>query len=455
MFPMIISILLGWKQVFAQQRTAQRAIEQALSQFCVLGRHTIARSFLVRQNPVTLSSEYKLHSRSPWKAQDLFLPILQQAIALCPGNLLPLGCDDTRLPKSGKKIQAAHWGRHPLSPPFHLNLQFGLRFLHTSVLVPLHATQKVSARALPVWFEEVTPVHKPGKKATEEEKAAYRKAIKVNNLSQRAVQMMKQMRQQVDQAGGQDKTLVFAFDGSFCNKTVFQAELERTVLIARTRKDAKLCFAAAEGSRRTYGEEKFTPEQVLKDKNREWQKVKIFHGGKLREIEYKEVKDVLWQRGGGSKPLRLLVVKPTPYRKTKKGRLLYRQPAYLLSTDLTSGSQELLQIYFDRWQVEVAHREMKQEGGVGQAQVRESKSVSRQPVFAAASYSALHLAALKVYGGERSEEFEELPKYQRERARVSYQELIRKIRNEVVEQGHHPPLELKITEKSMLAAATV
>ena len=454
MFSMIISILLGWKQVFAQQRTAQRAIRQALSQVCVIGRHTIIRSYLVRQEPGDFSSEYKLHSRSRWQAQDLFLPILEQAIALCPGKLLPLGCDDTRVRKAGKKISTAHWGRDPLSPPFHLNLQYGLRFLHTSVLVPLHATQKVSARALPIWFEEVAPVSKPKKQASEADKLAYRQAIKVHNLSQRAVEMMRQLRQRVDQAGGKDKIVVFAFDGSFCNQTVFRAKLERTTLIARSRKDAKLCFAAQAG-RRVYGQEKFTPEEVLKDGQRLWQKAKVFHGGKYRSVEYKEVSDVLWQRGAGEKALRLLVVKPTPYRKTQKGRLLYRQAAYLLSTDLESGVEELLQIYFDRWQVEVAHREMKQSGGVGQAQVRVSKSVSRQPVLSVATYSAVHLAALKVYGAERTEEFEAVAKYQREKARVSYQELIRKLRCEVVDQGGGLPLELKITEKSMLAAATV
>ena len=29
--------------------------------------------------------------------------------------------------------------------------------------------------------------------------------------------------------------------------------------------------------------------------------------------------------------------------------MLYRHPAYLLTTDLHSSAQQLLQIYFDRW----------------------------------------------------------------------------------------------------------
>ena len=454
MLSTIVAILLGWKKVFAQERTAYRAIRQALSRVCVLGRRTIARAYLVRQEQGDWSSDYKLYSRSPWQAQDLFAPILKDAIKLCPGKFLPLGTDDTRLKKSGKKIQAAHWGRDPLSPPFHLNLHYGLRYLHTSVLLPLHDKEAVSARALPVWFEEVAPLAKPGKKATPAEQSAYRQAVKVENLSTRSVKMMRQLRESVDAAGGSEKILAFALDGSFCNRTIFGASLERSILVARTRKDAKLCWSAKQGRRR-YSREKFTPEEVRKDDRRPWQRERIFHGGKWRWVEYKEVSGVLWQRGAGERPLRLLVVKATPYRKTKKGRLLYRQPAYLLTTDGESEAKLLLQLYFDRWQVEVAHREMKESFGVGEAQVRVAAAVAREPVMAVATYSALHLAALQEYGAQRSDEFGALPKYQREKARVSCQDLIRKLRHEVVERSDALPFAMEITEKSMLAAATV
>jgi hypothetical protein len=103
MFSVIVSIMLEWRKVFPQPRTAIRAIKQALSSVCVIGRRTIARSYLVQGGKGDWSSEYKLHTRSKWEAQELFEPILKQALALCPGQLLPLGTDDTRIRKSGKK----------------------------------------------------------------------------------------------------------------------------------------------------------------------------------------------------------------------------------------------------------------------------------------------------------------------------------------------------------------
>jgi hypothetical protein len=447
----MIAIMQGWKEVFSQRRTAYRAMKQAISSICVIGRRTIARSYLVQGGIRDWSSEYKLYSRSQWEEQNLFEPILKESLKMCRGKLLPLGTDDTRIKKSGKKIKTAHWGRDPLSPPFHVNLQYGLRFLQTSVLLPLHQRYGVSPRALPVRFEEVTPVRKPGKKASPEERKAYRAAVKKHNLSVAAVGMFKQMRQKVDELGGKEKILAFGLDGSFCNRTVFKAQLERTILIARTRKNASLCFPATAG-RRTYGEEKFTPAEVLKDERCLWQQATIFHGGKWREVFYKEVNGVLWQRGAGPRRLRLLVVKPIPYRKTKKGRLLYRQPAFLLTTDLATAAAELLQIYFDRWQLEVAHKELKDNFGLGEAQVRVPKAVARQPVLTVATYSAMHLAALSAFGPDRSDAFGPLPKYQRDKTRASSQDLIRHLRHEVVSQL---PYDFNITEKSIFAAATI
>jgi len=463
MLEMVIAILLGWNEVFARERTAKRAIRQALSSACVLGRRTIARSILVREQEgegageekaKDWSADYRLHSRSPWEAQDLFDPILKRAIARSEGELLALATDDTQFKKSGKKIATARFGRDPMSPPFHVNLRLGIRFLHTSVLLPLHDTDGVSARAIPVWFEEVPSVKKPGTKASDEERAAYRKAKKERNLSTEAVEMFKAVRKKVDEAGGADKTLAFGLDGSFTNRTTFRAALERTHLIGRVRKDAKLCFRSAE-KRRVYATTSFTPESVLKDGEVAWQEARIFHGGAWRQVQYKQLDHVLWRGGAGKRELRLLVVKPTPYRLTKKGRMLWREPAFLLCTKTEGEATPWLQVYFDRLHIEVAHRELKDTFGVAEAQVRNPLAVPRQPALSVATYSALHLASLEAFGARRNEALGPLPRWQREKTRASCQELIRYLRHEVVT---HPevlaPFGLSITEKSLLAAAT-
>ena len=98
---------------------------------------------------------------------------------------------------------------------------------------------------------------------------------------------------------------------------------------------------------------------------------------------------------------------------------------------------------------------MKQNFGVGEAQVRVAASVARQPALRVATYSAMHLAALKEYGAQRPDEMGPVPRYQREKARVRCQDLIRKLRNEVVENPELIPFEMNISAKSMLATATI
>jgi hypothetical protein len=121
------------------------------------------------------SAEYFLHSRCRWDPQQLFQPILKRALAFCPQRLVGVALDDTRLRKTGRTIPQAFYQRDPMSPPFHLNLLFGLRLLQASLLVPLHRSTPVGTRALPIRFQEVSRVKRPGKKATEEMQKQYKR----------------------------------------------------------------------------------------------------------------------------------------------------------------------------------------------------------------------------------------------------------------------------------------
>jgi len=79
----------------------------------------------------------------------------------------------------------------------------------------------------------------------------------------------------------------------------------------------------------------------------------------------------------------------------------------------------------------VNHREEKDTLGVGQAQLRSSKSVPRQPAFAVAAYSALMLAGLLAFGPQRTERFEPLPKWRRHASRPSCLDLVTLLRKEM------------------------
>jgi hypothetical protein len=225
-------------------------------------------------------------------------------------------------------------------------------------------------------------------------------------------------------------------------------------LLLRARQNSRLCFRAAEGSRRVYALDKFTPDDVRQDEKRAWKTTTVFYGGSWRKIRYKTVNDVLWQTGARQRPLRLIVVAPTPYRKTKTRRLYYRDPAYLLTTDLRSPAKQLLQIYFDRWQIEVNHREEKDTLGVGQAQLWNVVSVPKQPVLSVAAYSALLLAALRAFGPERGAHSAELPKWRRNARRPSCLDLVTLLRKEMADNPNIiAPLAFSVSSEHLVRAA--
>lgn len=432
-----LEIVTQWRPAFHQHRLWRRAVARALASLTAIGRRTLSRSIFARgRQHQDWSAEYKLHARSHWKADDLFQSVLSRALPLCLDPFITVAIDDTRLRKTGRHIETAFFQRDPLSPKFRFNLMWGLRFLQLSLLVPLYRSdQQASPRGLPVRFVECPAVKRPSRKAPEQQWEIYRKVCKTENLSQRAVGILKSLREALDQAGAGNRKLLIVGDNSFCNRTLFTAPLAHTELAVRTRKDIRLCHQAVPASGRFYDVNKFTPDQVRLNQAIAWSTVPVFHGGQWRNIRFKEVTAVYWQTGAKKRPLRLIVVGSIPYQVPSRKRLHYHEPTYVLTTDLTTPAGNLLQAYFDRWQIEVNHREEKDTLGVGQAQLTAKHSVARQPAFVVAAYSALLLAGLLTYGPARHHAYQPLPKWRRKASRPSCLDLLTVLRREITQ---HP-----------------
>ena len=160
-----LDIVADWEPLFPQPRTYLRAVRQALGTLICLGRRTLTRIIWANGGQhKDWRAEYFLFSRCQWNPAQLFTPIVQRALAWCPGRYIGVAIDDTRLRKTGLRIQQAFYQRDPLSPKFYVNLMFGLRFLQASLLVPLFRRAKVGTRALPIAFEEVSVVKRPRRK---------------------------------------------------------------------------------------------------------------------------------------------------------------------------------------------------------------------------------------------------------------------------------------------------
>jgi len=76
---------------------------------------------------------------------------------------------------------------------------------------------------------------------------------------------------------------------------------------------------------------------------------------------------------------------------------------YLLATDLTADVTVLIQYYLFRWEIEVTHRELKNDLGIGEAQVRNEQSVKKCPQTIGLANSIIILAHTLLEKGSEGE----------------------------------------------------
>src|ERR1017187_5176600 len=290
-------------------------------------------------------------------------------------------------------------------------------------------------------FRLRAPAAKPKKNAPPEIHEAYKKEKKLRALPLAGLAAIASVRQSLDErVDTAQRQLIISGDGSYTNKTVLRGLPPRTTFIGRIRKDAKLCLPLAErdgatGRPRLYGPSAPTPEHILQDDSIPVVKILCFAAGKLHEIPVKVYGPVYWRKAGVDVPLLLVVIKPLGYRLLIGSKLLYRQPAFLVCTDVHLDLQLLVQSYIQRWEIECNHRDEKSLLGVAQGQVRSPLAVSRLPQFQVAAYSLLLLASLLTSGFQRTADYLPLPKWRRQAARPSLLDLLNLLRQQIFARG--------------------
>jgi hypothetical protein len=439
----------GWRKAFSTWRGHALAVEFAMDLITSSApRKTIASVLeAAGKGQCNHKPYYELFCQSPWKADDLFQPVIAQSAKRClemdaqvKQPWLAVALDDSLAKKSSAKIPDVTTARDPMSPPFHTNLVRGLRILQASAVIAHYKTHPgVGARAYPVASRIASPVKKPGKKATKEEIAAWKKEKKQRNLNTQARDMCADLRARYDQAGFEYAKLLMLVDGSFCNATTMKDPMERIDLLARCRKDARLCHPAPAGSRKKYDHATaFTPEQLRKNTGHKWIKIRIFYGGKWRKVQVKVVRNILWQKATGTRPLTLIAIRPRPFRPSPKAKLYLKEPAYLLTTATDICLTYAVRIYFCRWGIEDNFRDEKSIVGVNDAQVQCPQSVSRYIPFATAVYSLMMLTCLSELGPTRTSDYHRHARWRnRPQTRPSARDMIRllqKDREKLVQQ---------------------
>lgn len=433
-------LLQAIRQAFPRQRTFAHARHLAYGFAAAWGRRTISRALCATHDQFRdWSASYRFFSRSPWQPNSIFNAILSACLSHEDRGPLVVALDDTALRKTGRHIPGVAYLHDPLSPAFSPGFMRGQRFIQASAILRPEGDQG-PCRAIPVRFHPAPPPKKPGRRADEDEWRSYRLAQRTENLSAKGSAVIADLRRSMDAAGHAERALLVAVDGSYCNRNVLRALPARTDVIARARGDMRLyapltdAQRATFGKRRKYGDPLPRPNEILADEQVPWRTVKVYGAGRVHDLVYKSIPYVLWKNGTRDRPMRLFVIRPLRYRPRVGSRLLYRDPAYLLTTDTATLDPVLLQAYFDRWEIEVNHRDEKDLLGVGQAQVWSDGAAWRVPQFQVAVYAMLLLAALQAYGPKRTDDYLPRPKWRHDEVgRPSTLDILALLREELME----------------------
>ena len=424
-----------------QHRCWQRMRRHLLSQVVCLGRHTLTGVTATSGGAFhDWSAQYRLYSQARFDPQAVFEVVREELIGqLSETEPLVVAMDDTVLHKSGTHIPGVGWRRDPLGPPFQVNLVKAQRILQLSAALP--SRDNDSARMVPIDFQHVPTPPKPKPTASPQQWSQYHRDCQQNSLASQASHRIEALRQGLDSSGSQERTLSVVVDGRFTNRTVLKSIPHDTVVTGRVRSDAALYFLpetppSGAGRKRIYGAPAPTPEALRKDDSIPWTRVSAFATGRRHEFRVKVLKPLRWRPTSDTHDVQLVVIAPLSYRLRDNSKLLYRQPAYLISTDPDLPVQKLLQAYLWRWDIEVNFRDEKTLLGVGQAQVRHPISAHAVPALAVAAYALLLLAARHAFPTEHLPLTIPTPKWRpRKPSRASTQDLIALLRQELWAQA--------------------
>jgi hypothetical protein len=387
---------------FSQDRVFERATRLALSSLICLGRHTITGLLSTcGQQFCDWSATYRLFEKERLDVSALFDTVRSAAVATLPDTHPVVALlDDTLMRKRGRHVHGTSWRRDPLGPPFANTFIWAHRFLQTSLALPEQARPVPGpARAIPIDLLHCPSPRKPSRKASKEQWTTYEIDKQTSRISVRGAAQIQRLRVHLDDdPDGSTRSLIVCVDGSYTNRAVLHHLPARTSLIGRIRKDAQLHALPdpqhhhQRGRTPLYGRHLPTPEQLRQDVTIPWKTVRIFTAGRMFDVDIKSIGPVRWRSAGGRQNLRLIIVRPLAYRPHAKARLLYREPAYLISTDTDLDEQWIVQYYFWRWEIEVNFREEKTVLGAGEAQVRTKRAVETVPCLKIVAYACLLLA---------------------------------------------------------------
>ena len=440
-FPLLtdwFALLAAHRPAFRQARTFHRANGLAVGWLLTLGRHTITRNLaalgLVEDD---WAAFHRLFARPRFDADALSRQLLRQTLPESPAEQPYLvAVDATTLRRHSRTMPGTSWLRAPGTAPFCRGLARGQRYVDCCWLPlpsPAGYSRAVPLRWLPAFPPKAVPaVGYPPQKEWEV------------GLAQ-----VGWVRTELTAAGRSAQWVLGLADTTYASVQVWKGLPAGVELLARCQRIRALFALPAppppgqRGRKRLYGEQARYPAEWLTEAEG-WQTAAFMVRGRLVRPTYR-VEGPYRLKGAADHPVFLLVVKGVD----RHGRKVRREPTFWLVSaratvdgawTLPYPAPDLLAWAWQRWEIEVMHREQKTTFGLGDPQGWTPAATVTSVQWAGWLYGTLLLTGLQVWGLERPPATAPTTRWWRGGGRWSPAQLWAALRAEIWDLGEFRPV---------------
>lgn len=388
----LLTLLAASGEAFSQPRVHRRAMALVLAELMVFARHTVTQLLMaLGLTEVDWSAWYRLFSAGRFNARRASELLVQETLVhVAPDEIYVVAGDATQTPRSSRKVEGSGWLRNLRTPHFMVGIHYAQRWFNGSWLVP---AENGYSRAIPLcWLPAFT------EKATCQLHAACKEW-------EAAVEFLTWLREQFSAAGRSDQRLLMVADGTYETLKLWQHLPPGVILLARSAKNRALYHlppAQPHGNRK-YGERAPTPQALWRQRHG-WRKLTVEVRGKTRHLQVKVAGPFL-RKTVPDRPLMLIVVRGK--QRHRNGRLIHRDPLPFLVNAVQDETGQwqlplplktLLFWAWQRWEIEVCHRELKSNLGLGDKQCFNPQAAVASVQWSAWVYALMVLAAYRTWG---------------------------------------------------------
>jgi len=389
-----LMILMGkCESAYRQKRVFNRVLALVMAELFAFGRHTITQLLLtLGLAEEDWSAWYRVFSHGRFDEEATAEIMVREMLAeVDESEPFVVGADGFQVPRCSQKMPGTGWMRGLTTARFRPGIQRGQRFVEGSWLTPIvnGYSRAIPIRCLSAFTEKaVASQEGPRTEVTA------------------GLDFLQWTRQQMDKAGREKQMLLTLNDGRFDTIQFWRELPQRTIAVVRTAKNRclyELPAAAAHGNCK-YGQKAPNPGSWLqKRKGFIYQTVMV--RGRTRRMRYRVEGPYVRDELPGI-PLFLIVIGGGK-RPPGSRRQNYQPCFFLVSAVSINGVWslplplvDLLAWLWQRWELEVAHRQMKSGLGLGEKQCWHDRATVSTVQWSAWVYALLMLSGFRAWGND-------------------------------------------------------